>query len=71
MSLSPSTETPGSAEELIGGIIATLGSFVSATDALTGAIITRNAVAMSDALQRLGRARRQALALVGVEDVPV
>ena len=58
-----------SADAVTDEMISALGSFLRATDALTGAINSRNAVAMCDALERLGRAREQALALVGLETV--
>ena len=56
---------------VVDDIISVLGSFLRATDALTGAINCRNAVAMCDALERLGNAREQALALVGRETVAI
>lgn len=56
---------------VIDEIIDVLGRFLRATDALTGAISSRNAVAMCDALERLGNAREQALALVGREPVAI
>jgi hypothetical protein len=56
-----------SADAVIDEIISVLGSFLRATDALTGAINDRNAVATCEALERLGRAREQALGLVGLE----
>jgi hypothetical protein len=58
-----------SAEALIDEIISVLGSFLTATDALTGAITNRNAVAMCEAVERLGRTRNRALGLVGLEPV--
>jgi hypothetical protein len=56
-----------SADALIDEIISLLDSFLRAADALTGAINNRNAVAMCEAVERLGRARKQALGLVGLE----
>ena len=64
MTMSENTESA-----VVDDIISVLGSFLRATDALTGAINSRNAVAMCDALERLGNAREQALALVGREPV--
>ena len=58
-------------QTVIDDIIATLANFLQATDALTGAINSRNAVALCDALERLGKARGQALALVGREPVAI
>jgi hypothetical protein len=58
-----------SADVVIDEIISVLGSFLEATDALTGAINNRNAVATCEAVERLGRARKQALGLVGHEPV--
>jgi hypothetical protein len=58
-----------SAETVIGEMIVVLGSFLRATDALTGAVNRCDAVAMCDALERLGQARREALALVDREPV--
>jgi hypothetical protein len=58
-----------SADVVIDAIISVLGSFLRASDALSGAINSRNAVAMCEALERLGRAREQALALVELEPV--
>jgi hypothetical protein len=58
-----------SADAVIDEIISVLGSFLRATDALTGAINNTNAEAMCEALDRLGRAREQALGLVGLEPV--
>jgi hypothetical protein len=57
------------ADAVIDEMISVLGSFLRATDALTGAVNSRNAVAMCEALERLGRAREQALGLVGIEPV--
>jgi hypothetical protein len=58
-----------SCDAVIDATISVVGSFLRATDALTGAIGSRNAVAICEALERLGRAREQALALVGLEPV--
>ena len=58
-----------SGEALINEMIIVLGLFLRASDALTRAINSRNAVAMCDALERLGGARKQALGLVGLEPV--
>jgi hypothetical protein len=58
-----------SSDAVIDEFISVLGSFLSATDALTAAINNGNAVAMCEGLERLGRARKQALALVGLEPV--
>jgi hypothetical protein len=58
-----------SADALIDEIVSVLDSFLRATDAMTGAINNRNAVAMCEAVERLGRAREQALGLVGLEPV--
>lgn len=51
-------------EALMDAIIDILGRFLRATDALNRAIDSSNAVAMCDALERLGAAREQALRLV-------
>ena len=58
-----------SADAVIDEIVRVLGSFLRATNALTGAIDNHNAEALCEALERLGRAREQALALVGLEPV--
>ncbi|HEX6392712.1 MAG TPA: hypothetical protein VFZ97_04685 [Acidimicrobiales bacterium] len=58
-------------EAVIDDVVSILGDFLRATDALTSAISDRNAVGMCDALDRLGRAREQALRLVGREPVAV
>jgi hypothetical protein len=54
---------------VIDEIVSVLGSFLRATDALTGAINNHNAEARCEALEGLARAREQALALVGLEPV--
>ncbi|HEX4865734.1 MAG TPA: hypothetical protein VFV02_16815 [Acidimicrobiales bacterium] len=64
-----SHQTAHSCELLIDDVISVLGSFLRATDELTGAINDRNGAGMCDALDRLGRARVRALALVGREPV--
>ena len=52
-------------QTVIDDMITVLANFLRATDALTGAINGRDAVAMCDALEGLGKARERALALVG------
>jgi hypothetical protein len=64
------SEAP-SADALIDEMISVLGSFLRSTDALTGAINSRNAVAMCDALEGLSRARERALGLIGLEPAAI
>lgn len=56
---------PVAEDPVVDGVVAVLGSFLRASDALCRAVDSHDAVAMCDALVHLGVARKQALALVG------